>query len=59
MSSMIASCGTSVCVENILAAKPTIHLLPERRRYWDELNVFWRGEKRCLGEDNEPQRGSP
>lgn len=36
-----------------------IHLLPESRQYWDELNAFWRGGKRYVGKDNEPQRGSP
>lgn len=26
------------------------HLLPESRRWWDELNAFWRGERRYVGE---------
>ena len=25
-------------------------LLPESRRWWDELNAFWRGERRYVGE---------
>jgi hypothetical protein len=25
-------------------------LLPESLRWWDELNAFWRGERRCVGE---------
>jgi hypothetical protein len=28
----------------------TAHLLPESRRWWDELNAFWRGERRYVGE---------
>lgn len=28
----------------------TTHLLPESRRWWDELNAFWRGERRYVGE---------
>jgi len=27
-----------------------IHLLPESRKWWDELNAFWRGERRDIGE---------
>jgi hypothetical protein len=26
------------------------HLLPESRKWWDELNAFWRGERRFVGE---------
>jgi hypothetical protein len=26
------------------------HLLPVSRRWWDELNAFWRGERRYVGE---------
>ncbi len=26
------------------------HLLPESRRWWDELNAFWCGERRYVGE---------
>jgi hypothetical protein len=26
------------------------HLQPESRRWWDELNAFWRGERRYVGE---------
>jgi hypothetical protein len=28
----------------------TAHLLPESRKWWDELNAFWRGERRYVGE---------
>ena len=28
----------------------TPHLLPESRRWWIELNAFWRGERRYVGE---------
>jgi|ERR1022692_643471 hypothetical protein len=28
----------------------TTHLLPESRRWWDELNAFWRGERGYVGE---------
>jgi hypothetical protein len=26
------------------------NLLPESRKWWDELNAFWRGERRFVGE---------
>ncbi len=28
----------------------TRYLLPESRKWWDELNAFWRGERRYVGE---------
>ena len=27
-----------------------IYLLPESRKWWDELNAFWHGERRYVGE---------
>jgi hypothetical protein len=35
----------------------TTHLLPESRRWWDELNAFWRGERRYVGEGLQQERG--
>jgi len=31
------------------------HLLQESRKWWDELNAFWRGERRYVGEGLEKQ----
>jgi hypothetical protein len=31
------------------------HLLPEGRKWWNELNAFWRGERRYVGEGIEPR----
>jgi predicted transcriptional regulator len=34
------------------------HLLPESRRWWEELNAFWRGDRRYIGEGLEEKGGS-
>jgi hypothetical protein len=51
-----ASIGLLEGIQNVWANSAvdpeliTAYLLPESRRWWDELNAFWRGERRYVGE---------